>query len=152
MSRESQREVFRALRESQSKSTYFLLAAVGAAIGFALTKTQDATLAWSQIPLGIAVLLWGASFFCGCYNLFYVNSTLYGNLEMLKINSGSHPQIGSDTIKIKAASLGIREAIDHNSKRSNQYGHWQFILLVGGAIFYVLWHVIEMYLRTSYYF
>lgn len=149
MSSEAQREVFRVLRESQSKYTYFLLAAAGAAIGFALTQTQDESLACSQLPLGIAVFLWGISFFCGCRHLAYVNSTLYANTVLLKIESGQHPAVGNHPQYIQATSEGVRQAIEQNSESANRLGHWQFRFLIAGAVFYVIWHLLEMYLRIS---
>ena len=105
MSSEAEREVFRVLRESQSKYTYFLLAAAGAAIGFALTQTQDESLACSQWPLELAVFLWGSSFFCGCRHLTYVNSTLYANVVLLKIESGQHPEVGNHPQYMQTASV-----------------------------------------------
>lgn len=148
MSDESQREVYRALRESQSKYTYLLLAAAGADIGFALTQTQNIGLSCSQTPLGIAVFLWGLSFYFGCRHLAYVSSTLYANAALLKIESGQHPEVGYHPQYMQAASEGVRQAIESNSETANQLGHWQFRTLIAGAVFYVLWHILEMYLRT----
>lgn len=148
MSSESQLEVYRALRESQSKYTYFLLAAAGAAIGFALTQTQNIGISCSQIPLGIAVILWGLSFYFGCRRLAYVNSTLYANSALLNIESGQHPEVGNHPQHMQAASEGVRQAIESNSEIANKLGHWQFRTLIAGAVFYVSWHVLEMYLRT----
>lgn len=147
MSNESQREIFRTLRETQNRYTYFLLAVAGAAIGFALTRTQDVGLMWRQVPLGLGVLSWGGSFFCGCQYLRYVQSTLYANAEMLRIGAGVHPQVGNHPQYIQAASEGIRQAIECNSEAANQHGHWQFRLLIIGAICYIFWHVLEMSLR-----
>lgn len=76
MSDETSREVYRALREAQNNYTYFLLAASAAAISLALTQTQGAIIRLAHIPLGLAVLSWGLSFFCGCRNLSYVGSTV----------------------------------------------------------------------------
>lgn len=56
-------ELYRAHRTAQDKYTYFILAAAGAAIAFALNQTHDATLSWFKLPLGAAVLCWGLSFF-----------------------------------------------------------------------------------------
>lgn len=149
MSNEAQREVFRVLRESQSKYTYFLLAAAGAAIGFSLSQTKEVSLAWSQVPLGLAVLLWGVCFFCGCRHLAYVNSALYANAVLLKIESGQHPEVGNHPQRMQAASEGVRNAIEQNSESANRLGHWQFRSLVAGAVFYIIWHVLEMYFRIS---
>jgi hypothetical protein len=57
VSDENRLELFRALRDTQEKYVYFLLAAAGAAIGFALSQTQQATLSWSKLPLAGAVFL-----------------------------------------------------------------------------------------------
>lgn len=88
------REVYRQLRLAQEKYVYFLLAAAGAAIGFALSQTHDSVLSRSQLPLGAAVLCWGLSFFFGCRHLAYVSSTLYANAELLKVEGGQHPEVG----------------------------------------------------------
>lgn len=148
MASDAQHEVYRAHRELQNKYTYFLLASVGAAIGFALNQTQDASIAWNHLPLGIAVLLWGGSFCCGCYHLGYVDTTLYANSEMLWIEAGMHPGVGNHPQYVQAASEGICQAIEHNSDAASRLGHWQFRLLIAGAIFYILWHVLEMSLRA----
>jgi uncharacterized protein (DUF2336 family) len=55
--------VYNALRTAQEKYAYFLLAAAGAAIAFAVNQTHDAKLSWAQLPLAAAVLSWGCSFF-----------------------------------------------------------------------------------------
>jgi len=148
MASDEQLELYRVLRESQSKYTYFILAAAGTAIGFTLTQTNNSEIAYSQIPLGIAVFFWGLSFYLGCKNLAYVNSTLYANSEMLRIEFGQHPQIGNHPQMIQAASEGIRNAIKSNSDTANQLGHWQFRTLLIGAVSYIGWHLLEMWLRT----
>ncbi|HLQ65385.1 MAG TPA: hypothetical protein VK201_11860 [bacterium] len=141
-------EVYRAHREAQNRYVYFLLAATWAAIGFAVNQTMNKTLAWSQIPLAGAVFGWGLSFVFGIRHLQYVSSSLYANLELLEVESGQHSQVGTHLGKIAAASEGIREAIESNSNRANHLAHLQFTFLVAGAVLYVAWHVLEMYLRT----
>jgi len=142
------REVYRALRESQSKYSYFLLAASGAAIGFAVSQTGAAVLAWSQSPLGLAVVAWGHSFFCGCRHLQYVSSNLYANLELFRVQAGEHSMLGEHPEKIEAGSVGIRLAMESNSERGSVFARWQFRFLVSGAILYLVWHVTGMYLRS----
>jgi hypothetical protein len=146
MADETTREVYRALREAQGKQTYFLLAAAGAAIAFAVNQTQNTALAFSQVPLAAAVLSWALSFFFGCRHLAYVSSTLYANLELFRVESGQHPQVQHPQM-VAAASEGIRQAIESNSERANRFGHRQFMFLVAGAVLYIVWHVLEMYLR-----
>lgn len=149
MSEESLREVYKQLRTAQDKYSYFILAAAGAAIAFAVNQTQGATLNYSQIPLALAVVSWGLSFYFGCNQLAYVSSTLYANAELLKIESGIHSQVGTNPQLMAIASEGIREAIEHSSTRANRLAHMQFRFLITGAILYIIWHVLEMYLRLT---
>lgn len=141
------REVYRQLRVAQDKHTYFLLTAAGAAIALTVNQTQGSALSWSQAPLAAAVLCWGLSFFFGCRHLHYVNSTLYSNAELLKVESGEHPEVGRHPPIMAAASEGIRQAIESNSERANRLGHMQFRFLITGAVFYIAWHIFEMWLR-----
>lgn len=148
MASEEEVEIYRALRESQSRYTYFLLAGAAAAVGFSLTQTASSSLSWCQLPLAAALLFWGLSFYLGCKNIGYVNSTLYANSQMLRIESGLHPNVGNHPQMMQAASEGVREAIKTNSNMANNLGHWQFRTLVIGSIAYIVWHIIEMWLRT----
>ncbi len=147
MTNDNIREVFRAHREAQNKYIYFLLAAAAAAIAFAVNKTSAVALARSQVPLALAVLSWGLSFFTGTRHLAYVSSTLYANADLLKVENGQHPEVGGDPQRMAAAGEGIRSAIEWNSERANRLAHWQFRFLVVGAVLYVAWHVLKMYLR-----
>jgi len=141
-------EIYRALREAQNKYAYFLLAAVGGAIALALNQTKGAALNWFQLPLGAAVLAWGLSFFFGCRHLAYVSSTLYSNAQMFRTERGQHPDVGADPQRIALASAAFKAAAEENSNRGNRFGHLQFRLFVYGAMFYIGWHVLEMYLRS----
>ena len=149
MADENLREIYRALREAQTRYTYFLLAASGAAVGLAVNQTQNAVLAWRQLPLAVAAVMWGLSFFFGCRHLAYVSSSLYSNAELLRVENGGHPEVGQHPQMIAAASEGIRRALESNANRANRYGHWQFRSLITGGLFYVAWHVTQMYLRNA---
>ncbi|HYI94789.1 MAG TPA: hypothetical protein VEX68_14680, partial [Bryobacteraceae bacterium] len=77
-------------------------------IALAVTQTQGAVLKLSHCPLGTAVLCWGLSFFCGARHWAYVNSTLYANLALVRVQAGLDPRSGQHPEKIQAASEGIR--------------------------------------------
>jgi hypothetical protein len=147
MPSEPQIEIYRQYRIAQDKYVYFLLAAAGATIAFAVNQTQGAKLAWSQLPLACAGACWALSFFFGCQHLNYVESTLFANDALLKVIAGEDPQIGMHPQRMAAASEGIREVIELNSKRAGGFARWQFRCLVLGAVFYLAWHVIGMWLR-----
>jgi hypothetical protein len=148
MSNENLLEVYRQLRLAQDKYTYFLLAAVGAAIGLAITQTQGSALSWSQIPLALGVLCWGLSFIFGCLHLLNTSSALYTNAEKLRVESGINPMVGNDPQKMVKASQILSESFEKSSNRANRNSKWQFRFLVLGAIFYIGWHVLEMLIKT----
>ncbi len=148
MSSDQQIEVYRQHRAAQEKYVYFLLAAVGAAIALVVNQTQGASLAYSQMPLALAVLLWSLSFFFGCRHLSYVESTLFANADLLKVQAGKHPEVGTHPQLMVEVSEGIRAAIESNSKWACRYARWQFTSLVWGAVCYFGWHVFEMWRRS----
>lgn len=73
---------------------------------------------------------------------------LFANAELLRVQGGLHPKVGQRPEMMAAASEGIYSAMESNSDIGNRYGHWQFRLLVIGALLYIGWHVGQMYLRT----
>jgi len=149
MASDTEREIYRILRDAQDKYVYFLLTGAGAAIAFATNQTQGVAMHWTQAPLAAAVLAWASSFFFGCRYIAYVNSSLYSNAEMLRIQSGEHPETGTHPGMLAAASAGIRKAMEANADRANWLGHMQFRALVAGGVLYVAWHVLEMYMRVQ---
>ena len=145
---EKELEIYRALRESQNKHTYFLLAVVGTAIALVVKQTQGASLSWSQLPLLAAVLAWALSFLFGCLNRAYVSSGLHTNAALLEVNAGRQNLAGTNPEKIQVARETLRDIFEDQSKKANRFANLQFRLLVIGAILYVAWHILEMYLRT----
>jgi hypothetical protein len=122
--------VYAAHRENQIRLTYYLLAIAGAGLAFCLTQTQNAPLQISQIPLGLAGLLWTASIIFGYFQLSFVNLALERNLESM-------------TFRLSGAESEARCA-------SAQAGAWQFRQTVSaalGAIFFLVGHVWAMYLH-----
>lgn len=134
-------------RAAQDKYTYFLLAAAAAAIAYAMKLTASSSFSYSMIPLGIAVLLWAASFFSGCHQLRYVLVILLGNIELERIVQGVHPLIGPDPGLRSTMAETMNDVMVKNSHNANKYAHLQFNFLFVGAGFFVLWHLLEMYKR-----
>ena len=147
MSNEAAREVFKAHREAQEKYVYFLLAAAGAAIGLAVTRTSDTALAWAHVPLGLAVACWGISFFFGCQRVLHAHSVLALNLDLLDVQRGVHALTGSDPAMIAYAQEVIRESVEAQQNKVSQGARFQFYFLIAGAILFIAWHVLDMYLR-----
>lgn len=147
MNNENSREIYKALHDSQDKYVYFLLATTITAIGFIITRTQSLKLNINQIPLAISVISLGISFLCGCRNREYVNSTLYANYDLLKVQSGQHPNVGTHPQLIQAASEGITDAIESNSNKASNLGKRQMQFFVIGVFFYIAWHILVMFLN-----
>lgn len=134
------------LRTAQDKYTYFLLAIAASAIAFSVQITKTESFSTSLVPLGLAVLSWGGSFFLGCRHIEYVNSTLYANAEYLKMLSGVHPpEVGG---YIQAVSEGIVDAMESDSNKASALGKLQFRLLILGGVLFIIWHLVEMTMRT----
>ncbi|WP_375324528.1 hypothetical protein [Flagellimonas sp. GZD32] len=145
---EVQKEIQRQFRQQQEKFVYYMIALSVTAIGFSIYKTTGLQLKWSQIPLGLAILFWGVSVFCGLRFLKYVISTLYANNAYFDIMQGRDTEIGTHPKKIEAATKGVKQAMESNSNRASAYSKWQERLFYLGIILFLLWHIIEMYQAT----
>lgn len=132
------------LVEAQTKYTYFLLAVAALAIALVVRRTTGSSLDWNMLPLGASVLCWAISFFAGCRSRLFYNSSVYGNMELVKLQSGKHPQAESNKQLIEAGVQAIRDIYKKNQSKLNFWAKIQFRLLVLGAIFFLAWHIIEM--------
>ena len=93
--------------------------------------------------------MWAFSFVCGLKNRAFFNSTLYANSELLKVQSGKHPDTYGHPQLIAAATEGINDAMKKNSVIVMRYGKIQTALLTSGALAYIVWHIYEMYLMRT---
>lgn len=134
--------------QSQQRYVYFLLAIAAASIAFAVSQTNGLPLSKSQIPLGLAVLLWSGSFFAGCRNRLFHASAIRLNFELLKVRDGAHELAGKHPQKMAIGADFLKEEIKKAQQPVMRYGRWQFWLYVFGSISFILWHVYEMWLRT----
>ena len=141
-------EVFKQHREAQNRYSYFLLAAAASAAALSLQRTADSPLSYTMVPLGLAVVCWGLSFYFGCRHLHYVHSVIYANMAALQVQAGTHPGVPNNPEYRSAALEGINQAMESNSNRANKHAHLQFRLLIAGAVLFVVWHVTGMVERT----
>jgi hypothetical protein len=140
-------EIYRQQRQGQDKYIYFLLAAVGASIAFALNQTNDLALASSQWPLGVAIACWAISFLTGCSRLVTIEETLNLNAGLLRVQKGTH-ELLNHASEIPFAAKIMTDNLENVNRRANRRARWQYQFLVLGAAFYIGWHVHEMYLRS----
>ena len=143
MSDQSFHDLRKSQNESLEKYAYFLLAAAGAAIGYSLSKTDNKFLGWNLMPLGMAVLSWGLSFYFGCKYILCKQKANAINIQAGNRILGTVSPIERNKIIQEADALFYATMTDltKNGKR-------QFTCLIGGVIFFVLWYVIELYIKT----
>jgi hypothetical protein len=140
-------EIYRLLTVGQSKYTCFILAVAAAAVAYSVKLTESSVLSDSMIPLGLATLFWGVSFYCGCRSLRYSLSNLHANLELNLILDGTHSKVGRDPSAIKAASKGITDAWEYNANKGMLHAKMQTGFLIAGALCFIAWHLTEMIVR-----
>jgi hypothetical protein len=133
---------------AQYKYTYFLLAAAAAAVAYALKLTSSSILSYSMIPLGMAVLSWGLSFFFGCRQLKYIKACISLDFGLLKILNRKDLEIGTNPQSIANAIDKFMEAFESNANKASRFESWQFWLLIIGALFFIAGHITEMIIRT----
>lgn len=140
-------QIAQQLSEEQSKYTYFLLAAAASCIALSVQRTTGSAVTWKEVPLGVAVLCWGASFWAGCYNRAYHSTTLYANVALLQLADGTHANQPSHPQAVRAAMEGVAAAAEQNSTSANRWGKWQFWMLITGAMSFICWHIIGMIIQ-----
>jgi hypothetical protein len=141
-------ELHRTHTAAQDKYTYFLLAAAGAAIAFAVQKTENLPLSWWLLPVAGATLAWAASFYCGCKNLSWVGAAISANYALLQLRAGSHPKQPTHHQLLEAATKGTLSAVSGNIEKAQFYGLWQFRLIILGAALFIAWRILEMWRIT----
>lgn len=147
--RQGIKEVWNALRVAQEKYTYFMLAISASAIAFSVQKTELSIFDWSLFPVGVAVILWGASFYCGCRCLIWISATLGANYSLLQLSNRTHSMQPPEGEPLEAAYQGSERAMRQNSQQAGRYSIWQFRLIIAGAVAFLIWHVLEIVARTT---
>ena len=139
-------ELHRLHAASHSKFVYFLLGVAVSAIAFAIHQTSDDRLSALHLPIGIAVILWGASFVSGLSGLSRRQNLFSMNSEILKFQRGDgvSPMPG-----IPAASniQVLRELMETESAVVGRHWRLQQSLLFAGATTYVVGHIFIMAAR-----
>lgn len=130
-------EVYRLHREVQQKYVYFLLAAAGACVGFSLTQTKGMPLSLELLPIGVAVALWGASFYFGCRQIQALDVALAINFQQL-VSKG----------KGLTDSSYSQAALRKQSEMSKRMVKRQLGFFIVAAFFYVVGHIWVMWLSA----
>ena len=150
MANDAKLEIYRALREGQFKYTYFILAATGASIGLAIHQTQDKVICITQLPLVLALVFWGLSFYFGCRYISHLHDSYYHNFMILKgegILSDEWVR-GEQRKKIEQQIDTIGNDMEKTIDSAEKDSTMQFICLICGAVSFISWHILEMYIRS----
>jgi hypothetical protein len=141
-------ELYKQHRTGQDKYAYFLLAIVASAIAFAVNKTTDVKITSPDIPLILAVILWGFSFYFGCKYLQWCQTATFSNFNLLQLVKGVHPEQPDHPVMVEAAIKAVKSALESNSDNAGKYSNWQFYFAVLGALMFLIWHGIKIYIYT----
>ena len=141
-------ELFRQHRDFNNRFIYFLLAVAASGVAFAIQKSENAALEWPLIPLGLAVVSFGLSFYFGISTLRKVGAALGGNYSLLQLKVGAHPGQPPAGEATEAAVKGTYRAIEESLNDAQKFSYRQIRLLFTGGIFFVVWHVLDLYLKS----
>jgi hypothetical protein len=142
-------EMYKQHRSSQDKYVYFLMAIVSSAIAFTVNKTTNIKVSFFELPLLLAVISWGVSFFFGCKYLTCAQMTIAQNYDVLQLKQGVHPKQPSDNQKTINVIKGLNEKLNEQSINTGWYLTNQFRLTVTGALFFLTWHALKVYQFTT---
>jgi hypothetical protein len=131
--------------DGHSKYVYFLLAATGAALGYALQKLDSATLDWT-IWLGLgSIACWLLSFLLGCKHITSIQSAINTNFQLLQIANGSHPTQPSSQEELAIAWAAGNQALTTQNSRAKYFFDWQFRLLALGVLLFTAWRILILF-------
>ena len=144
---EIQYNIQQEFRSKQEKYVYYIIAVSVSCIGFSVYKTENTSLSLIQIPLALSVLFWMLSVFFGLTFMKYVISGLYDNNSYIDIMNGKNPKtINLPNIE-KISTESYIKHLEKNNKIMSKYFRYQGISFYLGIILFLIWHIIEMYLK-----
>ncbi|HHF3072500.1 TPA: hypothetical protein ACPJ1I_004616 [Vibrio diabolicus] len=148
MKLEREDSLINAYRESREKIIYFVLAASGSAIGFAMTQTKMEAFQSHHYIWLAAIFLWATSFLCGIKALDYQKQLTLNNAMSLRSE-----RVPPSELKLPQGPLPPKQALsivyEQANKRFNLYERAQLYTLLLGALVYISWHVVRMLLNIS---
>jgi hypothetical protein len=144
---ESSKEMYFRHREDQDKYAYFLLAAAGSSLAFAVQKTTGLTLRVNMIALAGAAIAWIFSFYFGCRRLRASQDSMGANYRYLMMGEQVHPTYKS-LPEYGEARDEVLEEVKQLNVRAARFSRHQFRWLIVGAVLFIAWHVWDMFART----
>lgn len=130
------------VHKGQSQFAYFLLGVAASATAFAVHETAGAALADTPWPLGLAVVLWAASFAIGCFGIDARQEGLVLNASFLQLTRGIPSGPTSD--ELAKVLKEMRDDVAKALKRPVNRFRLQKWVLFAGALAYIGGHVMQM--------
>jgi hypothetical protein len=137
-------DVYKTVSASQERFAFFILAASASAIAFALVRTEGQAMACWMAPVGVAIALWGLSFWAGAEHVLARHEIFFLNLQLLKVEEGTDPVASRDQTKQKIIAEFITEEANRRNKAARMLGRAQYLLFLGGAVAYVCGHIMRL--------
>ncbi|ENM3848673.1 hypothetical protein NTE31_002817 [Vibrio cholerae] len=148
MKLEREDSLINAYRESREKIIYFVLAASGSAIGFAMTQAKVEAFQSHHYIWLAAICFWATSFLCGIKALDYQKRLTLNNAMSLRSE-----RVSPNELKLPQGPLPPKQALsivyEQTNNRFNLYERAQLYTLLFGALVYISWHVVRMVLNIS---
>lgn len=134
--------------QMRQKYIYFLLAAVGACIGFSMTQSTSSMLTPWIIPLAGALICWAWSFYFGCVSLNKFSDAVLSNSRVINPLIGTHPSIYLESGQVEESRNSALKNFQEEVNLAILSYKRQLKLFAWGVGFYVVWHFCEMWRRT----
>ncbi|KIQ22931.1 hypothetical protein RT95_12530 [Xanthomonas campestris] len=130
--------------DGHSKYVYFLLAATGAALGYALQKIDGSTYS-CQVWFGLSAIgCWILSFFFGCMHVTAIQSVILSNSHLLQLQQGNHPMQPRTQQEMEFAWRITNDALESKNNRAQLLLRLHFWLLATRVFFFTTWRVLVL--------
>lgn len=140
-------ELLKSSQEMRLKYIYFLLAATGACIGFSMTQTKTAPLTSFIAFWGAAQLCWALSFYLGCKALSGFSNSTFANSVVVR-NAPISSNIAQTAKQKKEEAQRWTKLFEKTIVGALAAHKWQLWLFLVGSLFFIIWHIVEMWRRT----
>ena len=146
---ELQFQLLSEFRDHQSKYIYYIIALNVGALAFAINLTKDSKLAFTQIPLGLAVIFWSLSICSGIYFLKIGLNLLMTNNFVFELRLGKIDAYNESRDNIEDGVKIVKEQMNKLSAERDLKGKNQLTFLYLGSFCFVVWRVIEMFQHNT---
>ena len=138
-----EKDIYNNLLAQGSKYTYYLLSIAAGCIALTLKRIENLTIELNLILVGLAILSWGLSFICGCYNRRYLKHLLASNFNLIQEQNRLYKK-GCWTKEVEVETKESLQIFEKHTQKEYIFSKWQWRLLISGAIFYIVWQILNM--------